>query len=435
MPSGPERIPLRIPRPARPADGGGGSYGGAREGLAGRGAGVALIVALSLGGLGLGWSLFSNAIADALAGPDPQAALSWKSEHPAALSALAAKTLDDGDPKAAAELSRRALAVDPLDVRAIRVLGLSAERTGDTALAEKLLKDAGARSRRDGPTQLWLFARNAATGDYDEAFARADALMRDRPELATRFYPVMADLAARPEATDALVRRLRMQPPWRDGFVQTYIRQAFDPGRPYALLERMEATGVKLSPVERKAMMMRLVQGKHYQQAFVFWVQSLGRADLESLADIRNGEFRPHVEDGPFNWTIEGPAKNFVEFTDAPDREGGALDIVFTGGPAPIGFVRQLLVLSPGQNVLSGEVKADQFQALAGPVWQVRCADGNQLLGETEPLTSSTGWRRFELRFEVPATGCEAQWLRLRLPGRDRQMSGEVWYDKLAISR
>lgn len=435
MPPGPVRIPLRIRRPEGAGDGGG-SFGGVRQTPAARARSLALIAVLALGGFGLGWSLFSNAVADSLAPGDPAAALRWKSEHPAALSALAEKTLADGDLKAAAGFARRALAADPLDVRAIRVLGLAAERTGDTALAEKLLDNAGARSRRDGPTQLWLFARHAALGDYDEAFARADALLRDRPELATRFYPVLADMAARPEATDALAKRLKTPPPWRDSFMQTYINQATDPRRPLALLERMEASGVKPSPVERRAMLNRLVQGGNYQPAFVFWVQSLSRVDLEALADIRNGDFNPHVEDGPFNWTIEGTAKNFVEFGPAPDRDDGALDLIFPGGPAPGGFVRQLLVLSPGANVLTGEVRADQFQATAGPVWQVRCADSNQVLGETDPLTSSTtGWRRFELRFEVPATGCEAQWLRLRLPGRDRRMSGEVWYDKLAISR
>lgn len=434
MPPGPVRIPLRIRRQEGTSDNGG-SFGGTRQDPRSRATGIALAAVLVVGGLALGWSILSNGVADALASPDPVAALGWKREHPAALSELAEKTLEAGDAKGAAALARRALAVEPLDVRALRVLGLSVERTGDPALAEKLLKDAGARSRRDGPTQLWLFARSAALGDYDEAFARADALLRDRPELASRFYPVMADLAARPEATDALARRLKAPPPWRDGFMQTYIRRAAEPGRPYELLERMEAIGVKPSAVERKAMLLRLVQTKRYQQAFVFWVQSLSRSDLEALADVRNGDFRPHPEDGPFNWTVEGAARNFVDFTEAPDRDGGALAMIFPGGPAPLGYVRQLLILSPGPNVLTGEVRADQFQAIAGPVWQIRCADGNTLLGETEPLTGSTPWRKFELRFDVPASGCEAQWLRLRLPGKDRRMTGEVWFSKLAVSR
>lgn len=434
MPPGPVRIPLRIRRPDGSADGGG-SFGATRESGAVRARRLVLAGALVLVGLGLGWSIISNSMADARAGSRPQAALGWKRDHPAALSVLAERTLEAGDAKTAATLARRVLTIDSLDVRALRVLGLSAERTGDMALAEKLLKDAGARSRRDGPTQLWLFARGAATGDYDEAFARADALLRDKPELAVRFFPVIADLANRPEAVDPLIKRLKVSPPWRIGFVQTYINQAADPGRPFALLERMEAAGAGLSTVERKAMLLRLVQAQRYQQAFVFWVQSLGRADLEGLADIRNGEFKPHVEDGPFSWSVDRTAKNFVEFSDAPGRDGGALSLIFPGGPAPVGYVRQLLVLSPGTNVLSGDVRADQFQAIAGPSWQIRCADSRQILGETDPLTASTPWRHFELRFEVPASGCEAQWLWLRLPSKDRRMSGEVWYDKLAISR
>ena len=82
-----------------------------------------------------------------------------------------------------------------------------------------------------------------------------------------------------------------------------------------------------------------------------------------------------------------------------------------------------------------GEVRADDFSASGGPSWQIRCADGNQVLGETAPLLTSTRWTKFEVAFEVPATGCEAQWLRLKPSGKDRRMSGEVWYDRMAVSR
>jgi tetratricopeptide (TPR) repeat protein len=432
MPPGPARIPQRIRRQEGASDG---AFDGLTRGSGRAVRNLAVVAVLAIGGLGLGWAVLKNGVADALAGVDPAAALRWRSDHAGALSLASEQALNRGDPTAAAGLARQALEADPLDVRAIRVMGLAAERTGDPKLAEKLLADAGARSRRDGPTQIWLFSRYAATGDYDQAFARADALLRDRPEMAQRFYPVMNELAARPEAAKALAARLKIMPPWRDGFMQSLIRVS-DPARSYALLESLEAAGAPATAVERKAMLNRLIQARAYQPAFVFWVQGLDKQQLESLADLRNGEFAPQKDQGPFSWTIEPPARNFVDFVDAPDRDGGSLNIVLSGGPAPTGFVRQLLVLGPGPHRLTGEVKAEAFNAIAGPAWQIRCAEGNTVLAETEPLTASTGgWRTFSAEFVVPEAGCEAQWLRLRLPGRDRRMSGEIWYDRMAISR
>lgn len=432
MPPGPARIPQRIRRQEGASDG---AFDGLTQGRGKAIRNLALVAVLAVGGLGLGWAVLTNGVADALAGPDPAGALRWRGDHAGALSRLAEATLERGDAEAAAGYARRALEADPLDVRAIRVMGLAAERSGDPKLAETLMADAGARSRRDGPTQIWLFSRYAATGDYDRAFARADALLRDRPELAQRFYPVLSELATRPEATPALARRLKTMPPWRDGFMQTLIRIS-DPGRAYALVEGLEAAGAPATAVERKAMMNRLVQARAYQPAFVYWVQGLDKRQLESLADLRNGEFAPGGEQSPFTWTVEPPARNFVDFVDAPDRDGGTLNIVLPGGPAPVGFVRQLLVLGPGAHRLTGEVRADAFNAIAGPAWQIRCAEGNAVLAETEPLTASTGgWRPFSVDFVVPETGCEAQWLRLRLPGKDRSMTGEIWYDRMAITR
>ncbi len=430
MAPGPGRVPLQVRRPE------GASDGGVRLPARRRPVDLLLIAGLVLVGLVLGWNVLTIAMADRLAKGRPEAALGWRQGHAGALVTLAERSLNGGDLAAAETFARAALKTDPMEVPATRVLGLAADRRGDLALADRLMDSAGARSNRDPAVQMWLFARTSAKGDFGRAFARADALIRDEPDLARRFYPVMSDMARRPEAIGPLAARLKTNPPWRDSFVQAYIRQSADPADPYLLIEGLEAAGAPPSPVERQALLGRLVQDRRFQQAFLFWVQGLSKADLENLTDVFDGGFEGSTAPGPFNWTIERAAQGFVDFEAAPGREDRALHLVFHGAAAPGSLVRQLLVLPPGRHVLRGEVRADAFDAAGGPVWSIRCAGpAGALLAETPLLTGSAPWRRFEVAFTVPP-GCDAQWLRLRPGARgSRRMSGEVWYDNLSVTR
>jgi hypothetical protein len=46
-------------------------------------------------------------------------------------------------------------------------------------------------------------------------------------------------------------------------------------------------------------------------------------------------------------------------------------------------------------------------------------------------------WTDFAVKFQVPATGCEAQWLQLELPARiesELRIEGQVWYQNLRVT-
>jgi hypothetical protein len=46
-------------------------------------------------------------------------------------------------------------------------------------------------------------------------------------------------------------------------------------------------------------------------------------------------------------------------------------------------------------------------------------------------------WTDFTVKFQVPATDCEAQWLQLELPARidaELRVEGQVWYQDLRIT-
>jgi hypothetical protein len=390
-------------------------------------------------GLALGWSLLSTAIADHLAPTNPAAALAWRGDETLALAGLAEQDLKAGRLDLAESRARAALAADPLQVPALSVLGRVADVRGGAARATVLMKAAGARNRRDPMIQFWLLRNAAATGDFNEAFARADSLSRAEPDLTRRLFPLMMDMAARPGGVSALAARLAQDPPWREGFMTAWVRNAPSADGPISLMDAMAVQGAPATPIEKGLIQTRLVRDGRFQQAFVLWAQDLPPDQLDSLADVNDSGFEAAPGQGPFDWSVERQARGVADFESAPGRSGQALHLRFDGRPPPQIVVRQLLVLPPGPRLLTGEVKADHFETIEGMAWTIRCAGENHaVVVQSPPITSDTNWRRFSAAFEVPAEGCEGQWLSLTVLGQTagaRRSSGEVWFDNLAVQR
>lgn len=432
MPPGPARGPLRVRRSEGASDGG-------LRGPVSRRTDMLWLAGLLILGVAAAGSLVSTAIADYLAPDHPAAALAWRHDSATALSGLAERELEAGRLASAEANARKALAADPLQVPALSVLGRAAEQRGEAARAAPLMTAAGARNRRDPTLQLWLLRRAAATGDFNEAFARADALSRAEPDLTRRLFPVMMDMAARPGGVTALAGRLAQDPPWRAGFMITWVRNAPTADGPISLMDAMAVQGAPATPLEKGLVQTRLVRDGRFQQAFVLWAQDLPPAQLNALADVNDGGFEGAPAEGPFSWDIERPARGVADFDSAPGRSGKALHLRFDGRPPPQILVRQLLVLPPGPRVLTGEVKADRFDTIEGLSWTLRCAgDSHAMIVQSPPITGAGDWRRFSVAFDVPADGCEGQWLSLTVLGQTagaRRSSGEVWLDNIAIQR
>ena len=100
--------------------------------------------------------------------------------EPVALDELAQRQLTStsGELSSVEDLARRALLSDPLDSRALSLLGFVAERKGDLARAEALMSLAAARSWRNPAPHVWLFAQAIRRGKFEEALVQADGLLR-----------------------------------------------------------------------------------------------------------------------------------------------------------------------------------------------------------------------------------------------------------------
>ena len=94
-------------------------------------------------------------------------------------------------------------------------------------------------------------------------------------------------------------------------------------------------------------------------------------------------------------------------------------------------------MLAPGSYDLELAVKSSSLRTERGPVWQISCADSRVLLAETKPVTGTTPWTDVKVKFSVPSSGCNAQWLQLIIPARtasESELAGEVWFQSFRVT-
>ena len=151
------------------------------------------------------------------------------------------------------------------------------------------------------------------------------------------------------------------------------------------------------------------------------------------LAAPYNGSFELTAREPPFGWRLS----NNDGAIGAIDRlDGGAnhgLYAEFPSGRAAT-LAEQLMVLAPGHYRFSGRVKADRLPAGALYRWIATCFDADQPLVQVQTDTVK-GWQSFAAEFDVPAQGCDAQWLRLGGTGGEGYEPASAWYDDLKLER
>ena len=391
---------------------------------------------------GLAWSVIAGTNADTFARTDPKRALGWQ-EHARALVALGEEELlaaqTAGDVTAIAALGRRAIVADPLDAGAIRLLGLVAEADGDSAAAARLMAVAGERSLRDTVAQLWLFQKHAASGEVGLAMVNADAVMRTRPNLWKDMLPPLISLMQNEDTRAPLVEYLGSGPPWRGWFLAEFERSGAPPAVVFDVLGRLKDGPKPIGAADYAPYLNQLIKDGEFDLAFLAWVSFLPKDQLAGLAYAYNGDFERPVSGLPFDWTIDRVLGAETSVAAGDRAEGGnALRVTFANRRVPFHHVQKLMLLTPDRYRLSGLVKAEGIENERGLWWRIVCAESGSVLAESGRVTGTTPWTAFQVEFDVPATGCTAQWLRLELAARvalETIVGGTIWYDDLAVTR
>lgn len=363
----------------------------------------------------LGAGVLRETIAHALVDRDPEAALAWGGGA-VAVEAVSKAGLTDAvtadQIAAATALARRSLSAAPLAVSSLRDLAIAAQLDGDMQRATALMTEAGRRNLRDPAVHLWLFNEDLRAGRFKSAYLHGDLVLRRRPETAVNIYPTMLDAVSNPQATIALVDRLRQQPPWRAELIQV-LSGGGSAQLDFAIkiLSSLRSSAHPPTRTEMQYVTAGLVTEGQYARARQVWADFKGGSGVASL--VENGDFEQPGSGSPFDWrlTASNGAAAEVELSGGENR-GRALGVEYNTGEAPV-LAEQLLVLKPGDYRLSGRAQIEQLSAEAGMSWSVSCVDDGVQLAMV--VVDRIGpWASFAGDFSRPAAGCEAQWLRLK---------------------
>lgn len=386
---------------------------------AGRGLLTTLLVPLAIFAA---WRIGSDAIATQQAAADPERALRIRPDLPVATRTLLSRDagLDHAGP---VRHARAVLAREPLEGWAFATIAAGATPSAAAALH----RVAARRAPRLIRPRVWLVNHDLRARRYRDAMHGIDVLLRLSPPYREHLYPRLVQLSGDPAFVGALAETLGRNPLWREEFVGTL--DGDDPhGARRALMSRLAQLGM-LTVDERDRWIDRLLAGGHWADAYGVWAGTL--VPLPSrVPAVYNGSFDTPPSDRGFDWRMPDTPGAQLDFSEAKAR------ITFPGRPAADAGLEHALYLGPGHYRLHARMRVAGLQGLDGLQWTVACGDRNRVLARSRAFSGTFEWRDVAVNFEVPATGCSGQWLRLQNPapaGAAQVLSGEVWLDDVSI--
>ena len=333
-----------------------------------------------------------------------------------------------------------ALMRDPLNARALRVLGQVADAGGNNADVLKFMTAATKVSLHENIAVYWMMRKSAEGGDYKTAVFYADALLRTNPGLAPIVVPLLAHFAELPASKELVNQALESNPPWRNAFFEYLPSGISDARTPLDLLLALRTSPAPPDAKEIDDYLGILITHKFYDLAYYAWLQFLPPDQLRSAGLLFNGDFEVRPSGSPFDWTIRQGSGVSVDIVPTPDKaEGHALLIEFLFGRVDYHSVSELVLLAPGTYRFDGQYKGK----IAGPrglKWRLVCAgEAATRIGESPMISGVTSvWKDVQFIFTVPAADCRAQYVKLDLDARmasEQLVSGAIMFDELHISR
>ncbi len=395
---------------------------------------LALAVVLLLLGIA-GWRIIGQRQAEREARQDPLRALAWRSQHPVALLVLAERQLAQGDTAAAQATASRLLAHEPLQGAGFRVLAEVADRGGDRPRAFMLYRIAERRAPRDLATRAWLTQRYLEQGDFPQALAQVDRILRLAPQRAIDINPVLVQLARDPAFATALASVLRQSPPWRDALLAALRNpKTGDPLAAGQVMQALQDQG-GLNAQDYGRWLDSLIAQGRWGEAYARWAGDVHKPDGR-LPLVYNGDFASIPSDSGFDWRRRHVPGVLLAFEQVAGAQGNAAYLRLLNRRIPNVGLEQPLLLSPGRYQLQMRLRAQGLRSAVGLQWQLACAGPAGLIARSEPVDGTFGWRAQALAFTVPVQGCPGQWLRLVNPvgaGAAQQVVGELWLDDVAI--
>lgn len=330
------------------------------------------------------------------------------------------------------ETARTAAIEQPLDYQPFFILARAAEQAGQIDRAIRLLEVARERRSSFVPTRLQLAVYYGQRGRFLDMMGELESLLRLSEKARSVVIPELAKLIENPQGRPVLAAALAERPGWRTLFFEHALTRTFRPEDTRALLEAVRARRPNADlTLEQRLYIKSLADAGDVQRARQLWLQLLPAAERERHRYLFDGSFRGVPAHPPFTWSLHERENGRAEVSRSEGR--AELDVDYFGGSSGL-FAEQVLALAPGRYRLTFSARSQEDPTAGALHWIVTCLGNRQEIGRVQ-VKPGREFRRNEVSFSVPASGCAGQKLGLYGDPGDVATPMEVQIANVDISK
>jgi hypothetical protein len=376
------------------------------------------------------WFAFALAVSGVARIRAPAAALAVMPDESVALASRADQLFfanPQNPPPEVKRLALKALESQPINPKALRLLGYIEDVGGNSGKAETYIRMAAKLSRREPGAQLWLIEAAARKGDIRQTLVHYDIALRTKPDTQTVLFSRLVSAIEDPEIRSALKPYIRNENGWGPSFLSFAVNNSKDlPVLTSLILETGGLSDPEESRVQEVALIGRLVSERYFSQARLIFLQMPG-AQPSRVSSVAFDASDRDAQFGAMGWQLISDPDAGGGF--AGDGKRTALS-VFANSATTRPVATKLLYLKPSNYIF--DVKVSNIDRGSGGFlrWELRCQDdvGGKILWSVDSVTTS-----LKARFKIPA-GCPVQYLYLIASGGNGQTGLEATIGSVFIS-
>lgn len=390
---------------------------------------------LVVGGVGLTWLCFVNAVSQTFSKVSPDTVLRLDEDAPAALAQKVGVQMVAPRPikaEAARAKLRRSLAGEPLNAKALSYYGATYDKQKMTPASRKYFVLAERVSRRELGAQMAFVFEAAEKRKEEEALARINRLLRTSYSARDRLFPLLANVITRPDGRRAMARYVSKDTPWLADFTTFAIDRGTDPSAVTAWVTGMGGLPNGLKYREVEILLFRALDARRQYSAIADLLPVIKATPKGLAQSVAISDAELVTEWQPLSWELAEGSGLIVSPVVNDKGDGLAFSISLNGGISG-NALRKIVLLAPGKYRL----KIDQRSGATvngEPVpvqssWEFSCLEGDA----AKSLWRSEGvMARIDQNLTVP-TGCRIQQIRLRVRAPNDHASSEALVGPISL--
>jgi len=342
-----------------------------------------------------------------------------------------------GDPQAAVDIYRSAVALNPYNAAYWLDLAASYQVTGELD-GQRAALDRALLAEPTAPEVAWKAANFfLVDGQIERALREFRIVIENDPALA--------------DAALQACWRVRQDP---DALLQDVVPARADSLIAFLnlLMTRQETAGTiktwsRLTQLHEKFQTWRLfeyvrylIQARRPDAAMTAWEQAAGSLGLSAYLPtednlIINGDFGLDILNGGFDWTYVSRT-GVHPLLDASDfREGHrSLSLTFDGPGIADAGIQQLIPVQGGARYdFSAYYKSADFQGAGGPQIVLRDAYTNALIFKSDPVNDADFWKEIHSKIVAPGSTTLLSLTVERFPPGS-PIRGKLWLDDFQLA-